>query len=262
MFGQRARIGYISPGALEISVYDFYKVAPDGVGLVALSLPISDWRVSEYSKNLDAAVDAARYLAERHVHVIVHAGAPTVASRGAPYVRELVDALHDATGLPASTALWSAMEAFRELGSDRLAVVTPFPADSHDNIVDVLRAESFTVDHDERFAADFFTLHEVDDREIFAFVTAAVRRSPRAEIAYIPCPQWQVFEMAAELEDALGIPVVTSDGGDFWWAFKTLGIDGLDAGHGILLDRLRGAATVVTDSLHGRLTEVRELPDV
>jgi maleate cis-trans isomerase len=239
MFGRRARIGYISPGALEISAYDFYQIAPEGVGLVGLSAPISDWRPEEYAKNLDAVVEASRYLAHRHVQMIVHAGAPTVASRGASYMHQLVSAMKDATGLPATTAMWSAIEAFRELGSDKLAVITPFPRESHDNIVGLLRDEGLSVEHEENFDADFFTLHEVDEREIFDFVTAAVRRSPGAEIAYLPCPQWHVFEMAAELEEALGIPIVTSDGGDFWWAFKTLGIDGVAPGHGTLLDRLQ-----------------------
>lgn len=238
MFGWRARIGYLSPGALEISLYDFYKIAPEGVGLVSLTLPISDWRPEEYAKNLDEVVEAARYLANRKVQMIVHAGAPTVASRGAKYMHQLVTDIKEATGLPASTALTSAIEAFRELGSDRLAVITPFPPESHRNIVKLLRTEGFTVEHEENLKSDFFTLHEIGQRDVYDFVTNAVRRAPRADIAYIPCPQWHVFEIVEYLERDLKMPVVTSDGGDFWWAFKTLGLSDIPQGHGILLDRL------------------------
>ena len=34
MFGWRKRIGYIGPTVMEVVPYEFYKFAPDGVGLV------------------------------------------------------------------------------------------------------------------------------------------------------------------------------------------------------------------------------------
>ncbi|MGH7775613.1 MAG: hypothetical protein ACREPI_00335 [Candidatus Dormibacterales bacterium] len=238
MFGWRKRLGYISPGALEISVYDFYMVAPPGVGLVALSAPISDWEGGEYRKNLDQVEAAAAYLARRHVDMVIHAGAPPVASRGAAYMHELVEMMARTTGLPASTALHSAMEAFRALGAQRVAVVTPFPAETHRAVVSVVAEEGFTIEQEERMEADFFTLHEAGRRQVFDFVTRALRRAPRAEVAYVPCPQWQVFEMAPELEKDARMPLVTSDGGDFWYAFKTLGTTDVRPGHGILLDSL------------------------
>lgn len=240
MFGWRRRIGYISPGALEISVYDFYQIAPEGVGLVALSLPIGGWQVGEYAKNLDPVEDAATYLARRNVHMIVHAGAPPVASRGAAFMRELVDRLSQRTGLPASTALYSAVEAFRSLGAQRLAVVTPFPKETHENIVAVLEEVGLTVVAEERLDSDFMRLHEISPQHAYDFVTDAVGRAGQGiDAAYVPCPQWHVFELIGYLEGATGVPIVTSDGGDFWYAFRALGIHDVPRGHGILLDGLR-----------------------
>ncbi|HXG51141.1 MAG TPA: hypothetical protein VNN77_07045 [candidate division Zixibacteria bacterium] len=37
MFGYRARIGYISPSVVELNAYDFYRIVPEGVGLVAVN---------------------------------------------------------------------------------------------------------------------------------------------------------------------------------------------------------------------------------
>ncbi|MGH9088862.1 MAG: maleate cis-trans isomerase family protein [Acidimicrobiales bacterium] len=240
MFGWRRRIGYISPGALEISVYDFYQIAPEGVGLVALSLPIGGWEVGEYSKNLEPVEDAAAYLARRHVHMIVHAGAPPVASRGAKFMSELVDRMTMRTGLPASTALHSAISAFATLGAQRVAVVTPFPPETHANILAVLEEVGLSVVLEERLDADFMLLHEISPQRVYDFVTSAIRRGgPTVDAAYVPCPQWHVFEMVRHLEGATGVPIVTSDGGDFWYAFRELEIHDAPAGHGILLDGLR-----------------------
>jgi len=73
MFAWRKRIGHISPGALSTSVYDFYLVAPEGVGLVGISNPIGDWREDEYERVLKNVVASAKYLAARHVDYINHA---------------------------------------------------------------------------------------------------------------------------------------------------------------------------------------------
>ena len=246
MFGWRKRIGYISPGSIEIPAYDFYRVAPEGVGLVALTLPISDWQTNEYAKNLDRVEEATEYLAKRHVQMVIHAGAPPVASRGPKFMRELLARMHERSNLPVSTAVFSAMEAFRWLGAQRVAVVTPFPPETHRNLVNLVEAEGFTVVHEEAMKAEFFTLHEIGQRQVYQFVTEALRRAPSAEVAYVPCPQWHVFEMVDYLERDTGLPFITSNGGDYWYAFKTLGLTDPKPGHGILFDRLRESAPVRT----------------
>jgi maleate cis-trans isomerase len=245
MLGWRRRIGYISPGSLEIPAYDFYQVAPEGVSLVSLTAPISDWRNDEYEKNLEQVEDAAAYLAKRHVHMVIHAGAPPVASQGRDFMYQLIKRMTDRTGLPASTALYSAMEACRWLGGQNLVVVTPFPPETHRNIVTLLEEEGFRIAHEERMEAAFFTLNEISERQIYNFVTAALRRGVQAgaQVGYVPCPQWHVFEMIEFLERDTGLPLVTSDGGDYWYAFHTLGVTDVQPGHGMLMDRLRGLPT-------------------
>jgi hypothetical protein len=47
MFGWRARIGYISPTVMEVLPFEFYRFAPDGVGLVGMTCGIDDWRYGE-----------------------------------------------------------------------------------------------------------------------------------------------------------------------------------------------------------------------
>ena len=78
----------------------------------------------------------------------------------------------------------------------------------------------------------------ISEREVYDFMTRAVRRAPRADAVFAPCPQWHAFELARFLELDTGLPFVTGDGCDFWYAFKTLGIRGVKSGYGILLDQL------------------------
>lgn len=157
-------------------------------------------------------------------------------------MRSLVRRLEEVGGVPASTALYSATEALRSLEAQRVAVVTPFPKPTHDKIVAFLEAEGFTVVSESRMDATFKELHEINPRESYDFVTRALKRAPRAEAGYVPCPQWHVFEMVRFLESDSGLPVITSDGGDFWYAFQRLGITDVRPGYGVLLDRLAAGA--------------------
>jgi len=242
MFAWRKRIGHISPGALSTSVYDFYLVAPEGVGLVGISNPINDWRQDEYERVLENVVNCAKYLAARHVHFINHAGAPPVASQGPDFVHRIKREIEEQTGLPGSTAIYSASEALRSLGANKIVVLTPFPSKSHEQVVSVMSAMGFNVVAEERMDANFNDLYLIGEREVYDFVSKAIARAPKAEAAYAPCPQWHVFELARFLESDTGLPFVTSDSGDFWYAFKTLGIRGVKPGYGILLDRLSATA--------------------
>ena len=242
MFGWRKRIGHISPGSLSTSVYDFYLIAPEGVGLVGISNPINDWQQDEYERVLENVVNAAQYLAARHVHFINHAGAPPVASQGPDFVRRIKRQIEEQTGLPASTAIYSASEALRSLNAQNIVVLTPFPPKSHGQVVSVMSAMGFNVVAETRMEANFNDLYLIGEREVYDFVLKATARAPKADAIYAPCPQWHVFELARYLESDTRLPMVTSDSGDFWYAFKTLGIRDVKPGYGILLDRLSATA--------------------
>ena len=52
MFGWRKRIGYIGPTVMEVVPYEFYKFAPEGVGLVGVTCNIDDWSAEWFDKAL------------------------------------------------------------------------------------------------------------------------------------------------------------------------------------------------------------------
>jgi hypothetical protein len=52
MFGWRKRVGYIGPTVMEVVPYEFYKFAPDGVGLVGVTCNIDDWSADYFDQAL------------------------------------------------------------------------------------------------------------------------------------------------------------------------------------------------------------------
>ena len=85
MFGWRKRIGYIGPTVMEVVPYEFYRFAPDGVGLVGVTCSIDDWSPEQFEKGLAQVKAAAAYLGSRAVDFIIHGGGPLTAARGKGY---------------------------------------------------------------------------------------------------------------------------------------------------------------------------------
>jgi len=112
MFGWRKRIGYICSGPLMSPGYAFYLVAPEGVGLFALPSPIEDWRNDEYERSL-ARIETSRSLS-RIISRRFHrpCWVPPIVSQGREFMRRFLCQIEEKTGLPASTSINSAMEAF------------------------------------------------------------------------------------------------------------------------------------------------------
>ena len=42
LFGSRARIGFISPSVIEFRGYDFYRIVPQGMGMIAVTCMLED----------------------------------------------------------------------------------------------------------------------------------------------------------------------------------------------------------------------------
>ena len=87
MFGWRKRIGYIGPTVMEVVPYEFYRFAPDGIGLVGVTCNIDDWSAEYFDQALAQVTTAAAYLGSRAVDFIIHGGGPLVVARGKGYRR-------------------------------------------------------------------------------------------------------------------------------------------------------------------------------
>jgi maleate isomerase len=242
-FGWRKRIGLLSPTVIETAAYDFYRLAPDGVSMCATTSNIEHWSRENFQQHvLDPIVTAVRYLASRHVDYIIHTGMPVVTTRGKGFEDVLVKQIEDATGLPATTSIRSAVRALTHLGVHNVAVVTPYPQELHQSALSFLRASGFHVAAERTMDVVFKELQDVTPAQIRATTERVVKAAPSAEGVYIPCNQWSGADAAPLIEDALGIPVVTGAHADYWEAFRSLGIHDRIEGHGRLMASLSDGA--------------------
>ena len=238
MFGWRKRIGFISPTVIEVIPYDFYRFAPEGIGLVGVTCNIENWANDQYELALHNVERLAQYLASRNVDFIIHGGAPLVVSRGKGFDLELISRIESLTGLPASTTVRAAMDGLAHLGIRKLVLASPFPEELNKQVAAFLESYGFSVPHSATLNVKFKELQNVPPSVIYRFAVEAAKAAPEADGLYMPCPQWPVSDVVDTLERDLHKPVVASDPADFWAAFRALGIRDRIAGYGRLLASL------------------------
>ena len=238
MFGWRKRIGYIGPTVMEVVPYEFYKYAPDGVGLVGVTCNIDDWSAEYFDKALAQVTTAAAYLGSRGVDYIIHGGGPLVAARGKGYEEIVVADIEKASGVAATTGVRAAMEALRHVGASRIVIASPYPERHNRAMANYLEAHGFEIVRAEGMDVPFKRLQSVAPADIKAYVESVLSRSASCDAIYLPCPQWQAAQTVNTLEQETGVAVISYSHASFFAAFKSLGIADAIQGQGRLLASL------------------------
>jgi maleate isomerase len=238
MFGWRKRIGYIGPTVMEVVPYEFYRFAPDGVGLVGVTCNIDDWSQSYFDQALAQVTTAAAYLGSRGVDFVIHGGGPLVVARGKGFEEIIVKDIVAAAKVPATTGVRAAMESLRHVGARRVAIASPYPERHNTALSGYLTAHGFEIVRAEGKDVPFKSLQSVTPGEILQFAKGVLARAGNCDAIYLPCPQWQAGQIVDALERDSGLPAIAYSHASFFVAFKALGLDDPIRGHGRLLASL------------------------
>lgn len=167
--GWRKRIGVLSPTVMETACHDFFKMAPDGVSICSITSNVEHWNNENFKQAvIDPLVTQSKYLASRDVDYIMHCGMPVVTLRGKGFEEEIVKIISDATGLPASTSIRSAIRALAHLDVGDVVVVSPYPQELHQSALTFLKASGFRIAAEHTEDVIFKRLQDVTPAHIAA----------------------------------------------------------------------------------------------
>lgn len=139
-------------------------------------------------------------------------------------------------GVPVVTPIGAAARGLRTLGAGRISLLTPYTEETTAPMVEHLSRAGFEVVRVRSLGFD-------DDREMAKLpgeaIVAAAREAdaPEAEALFISCTALQAMRVAAEIEVALGKPVVTSNQATIWELRRHAGLGGPVIGFGRLFAR-------------------------
>lgn len=164
---------------------------------------------------------AAELLATSDVDVIAWNGT-SGSWLGAHHDQELVREISDATGIPATTSTLAYLEAFKSFGTERIGLFTPYTADVNDAVIQSYARDGIkTIDHRHLDLSHNESFARVTDQELLPGSLELAASKPDA-LVYL-CTNLYGANIAAEVEEKTGVPVLDSVAVTLWHCLKTAG---------------------------------------
>lgn len=144
-------------------------------------------------------------------------------------------AIHAARpGARATNPISAAFAAFRALGAERIAVLTPYRADVNAIVADYIRGAGFRV-------PVFGSFNEEDDGTVARIDAASVKGAVRTitegrevDAVFVSCTSVRLLDAIAEIEGETGLPVTSSNHALAWHCLRLAGVETPMAGLGRL----------------------------
>lgn len=232
-------VGMIVPPAQGAVPPEPGALYPD-IDFIATGLGLDRMTPDGYDSVIGKVEAAARDLAERGAQAVSLMGTSLSFYRGAAFNRTLKEAIAKATGLPASTMTDAILKALASFGAKRLAVATAYGETVNERLRAYLTGAGYEI-----AALDCLDIERVDDifavtdADLIALGTAAARAAPNAEALFISCGGLRTLDVTVPLEEATGLPVVSSAMAGAWDAARLVGHGGGAPGYGRLFDETR-----------------------
>ena len=214
----RARIGMIIPSVNSMTEPQFNHFAPPGLGVhVARARVAGEWK-RPLTVMAEEIATSAKLLADVAPDLIVFHCTDTSMTQGPHGEGRILEIIKDATGIEALATSRLVLEALQALGLRRLLLLSPYK--SNQAVIDYLGATGFAVVHDVALGLKSLEFAAVAPREW----TELARKHDRSDTdgIFLSCTNTTQIEALAEIEEALGKPVVNSNQAVLWGCVKRL----------------------------------------
>ena len=219
----RARLGFILMSTDLAAEGDFFDMAPDGVAVHITRLKTDDYTTNEtLSRHIDHMADAAsRIQPDMKPDVISYSctsGSIVIGeqrvmneiSKGAPWARPMC-------------LVTGVVDALKELGAKKLVVGTPYLDEVNTAEAEFLLEKGFDVIDIQGLNLETGTqMGQVTPAYWKQFAQAIDH--PQADAIFLSCGGIRALEVAHEIEQITGKPVITSNQAQFWSCLRRAGI--------------------------------------
>src|SRR6185312_11757549 len=236
-YGHRARIGYtVAAVTTEVFPIDWYKIVPDGVTLMMITLPLGERSTEDARKCYDISIQSAETMAKAGADLVLLGGLPINLSRGFDKLDDLLRSLEDRIGVRVSSSTTAQKKAYQALGSRKVGTVHPFLPDQNARHERYLQ-EFFGLEPAGVYAggSNLVELGKIPIERALEWGRALKKQHPEIDTFNFACPHWRVVDAIEPLEQELGVSVMTSLQAIAWEAMRMTGVTDSIAGYGRLL---------------------------
>ncbi len=222
------QLGYVIPHLYtDMDAYQFYRVAPEGMMLVATGLDLKDYTLAAVEQELPALWQRFELLAARRVDRIALSGVPVASALGRKRMREILAEGESRTGLRCDTDLEAHIAVLQHFGATRIALATRWPEPVNAALIRYLadagieviarrsRARTLEENKNAGAAADHLLALELGG--------GVLREAPDAQALLMPGGLWHAIHAVPLLEAEHGRPVLLNILSTIWTALRPAG---------------------------------------
>jgi len=238
MWGWRARIGYVVPGAFPYS-QEMNRILPEGVVWVFATLHLRSLVHEDFETVFNMWASAAEAVASRYADFIILSGTAVHYHIGYDKSLELAKRVEKSTGIPTMLNATAHINALHQFSAKKIILVTPFEDERNEEQKRFLESVGFNVLNSRGLGIRRLgDIGKLPSYASYRLAREALCEAPEADAILIECPSWQVVSNIDLLEKELCKPVVATVPADLWAALIALHIKGPIRGYGRLLEML------------------------
>jgi maleate isomerase len=240
-YGWRAKIGLIYMASSTVMEPEFYAMAPEGVSVHTdrIALPKPTIAGLQQMMEGDAVVECTSMLASAPLDVIVFGGTSATFLHGRGWDEVVMQRMRSVSnGIPVTTTSTASLRAIEALGAKQISIVTPYidavteraKTFFEQNGISVLSAKGQGIDEDHAIGA-------MPLKDVYRFSRQNV--APLADALFMSCTNWRTVGLIEELEQNIGMPVVSAIQASFWDCLRIARVGEFREGFGRLFETLK-----------------------
>ncbi|MBZ5577255.1 MAG: arylmalonate decarboxylase [Acidobacteriia bacterium] len=207
---------------------------PKGVTFLAEGLAFQGMTLESYAEAVPRIVPSALKLKQRGATGISIMGTSLTFYKGAAFNQELIDRVHQATGLPTTSMSSGIVDGLKVAGAKRVAVATAYTDIVNATLERFLKESGFEVSVIKGLNLIRAT-NAVTQEKLFDFSAGVFAAAPKADTLLISCGGLKTIDLLVPLESKCKVPVVSSTPHALMNAVRLVGVNPRASGYGSVL---------------------------
>ena len=207
---------------------------PTGVKFLAEGLAFHGMTIASYDEAVPRIVPAALKLKGRGATAISIMGTSLTFYKGAAFNQELIERVHRATGLPATSMSSGIVDGLKVAGAKRVTVATAYTDAVNATLERFLKESGFEVVSIKGLNLIRATGAVTQD-QLYDFASRTFAAAPNADALLISCGGLKTIDLLVPLEARCKVPVVSSTPHALMNAVRICGINPRAVGYGSVL---------------------------
>lgn len=222
MYGVNGTIGLIVPSNNTVVEREFNRLLPEGYGVVSTRMWNTRTDAEDLASMPNDAEGGARLLSTAEPGVVAFACTAGSFLEGVEWERALHDRLEVAAGCPAVTTSGAFVAALDLLSVRRAVLATPYPDDINERERAYMESRGISVTAVGGLGIEESVRIGQCRPEAARDLVRSIDTSG-ADGVFISCTNFRTIDVLEDLENELGMPVVSSNQATLWQCLSVLG---------------------------------------